>query len=202
MALLVKAVAHCELGDFKAAIATYEEVIERFGASEAPELRTWVAWALYGKGMRLTEIGRAEEALHICEELERRLDALADDGKTEFAWRSMWVRTKAWLIQEKHQAAMDAFRSAYAAFVPGDETMMREMIEIVPDLIVSGVSEHDLVEVLSSDKEKSDSLTPLVVALRQNIGEEVRASPEVLEVATDIRKLIEERSGLRKPLER
>jgi hypothetical protein len=34
------------------------------------------------------------------------------------------------------------------------------------------------------------------------MGEEVRASPEVLEVAADIRKLIEERSGLRKPLER
>ena len=108
------------------------------------------------------------------------------------------------LVEEsaRHQADMDAFRSAYAAFVPGDETMMREMIEIVPDLIVSGASEHDLVEILSSDKEKSDSLTPLVVALRQNIGEEVRASPEVLEVAADIRKLIEERSGLRKPLER
>ncbi len=108
------------------------------------------------------------------------------------------------LVEEsaRHQADMDAFRSAYAAFVPGDETMMLEMIQIAPDLIVSGASEHDLVEVLSSDKEKSDSLTPLVVALRQNIGEEVRASPEVLEVATDIRKLIEERSGLRKPLER
>ena len=96
------------------------------------------------------------------------------------------------LVEEsaRHQADMDAFHSAYAAFVPGDETMMREMIEIVPDLIVSGASEHDLVEILSSDKEKSDSLTPLVVALRQSIGEEVRASPEVLEVAADIRKFI------------
>ena len=96
------------------------------------------------------------------------------------------------LVEEsaRHQADMDAFHSAYAAFVPGDETMMREMIEIVPDLIVSGASEHDLVEILSSDKEKSDSLTPLVVALRQSMGEEVRASPEVLEVAADIRKLI------------
>ena len=61
------------------------------------------------------------------------------------------------------------------------------------DLVEFGVPEHDRVEILSSDKAKSDRLTPLVVALLQRIGEDVRAPTEVLEVAPDVRKRIEAR---------
>ena len=90
---------------------------------------------------------------------------------------------------------MDAFRSAYAAFDPADETMMREMLAGVPDWVATGASERDLVEVLSSDREKAGALQPLVVALRQRTGEAVRAPGEVLEVAADIRERIEAKVG-------
>ena len=55
----------------------------------------------------------------------------------------------------------------------------------------------DLIDVLSSDRSKSDALEPFNVALRQRIGETVRAPIEVLEIAQDIRQRIEEveRSG-------
>ena len=88
---------------------------------------------------------------------------------------------------------MDAFRSMYAAFVPGNETMMREMMWCVIDLIASGVSEPGLVEILSEDGEKEGALMPLIIALRQRMGEDVRAPKEMLEVAADIRERIEER---------
>ena len=60
-------------------------------------------------------------------------------------------------------------------------------------MIARGASERDLIEILSSDKEKLDALVPLIVALRQRAGEEVRAPVEVLEVAKDINKDIERR---------
>ena len=101
--------------------------------------------------------------------------------------------TKALLGQEKRPAAMDAFRSMYAAFVPGNETMMRKMMWRVINLIASGVSDRDLVEILSEDEEKATTLAPLIIALRQRMGEDVRAPAEVLEVAADIRELIEEK---------
>ena len=63
------------------------------------------------------------------------------------------------------------------------------------DLISTGAPERDLLEVLSADTEKAAALAPLVVALRQRAGEAVRAPPEVLEVAADIRKRIEEGGG-------
>ena len=188
-----------QLGEFAAAIATYEELIARFGASDAPDLQVPVAWALSEKGVRQIEMGRAEEALHTCEELERRLGALTDNAEIEFTWRARCVRALALLVLERHQAAMDAFRSAYAVFIPGDETMMHEMQGIVPELIAAGASERALVEILSSDKVNSGALAPLIIALRQRTGEEVRAPAELLEVAADvradIRELIEARAA-------
>ena len=52
-----------------------------------------------------------------------------------------------------------------------------------------------MVEILSSNKEKADSIAPLVVALRQRSGEVIRAPGEVLEVAADILKQIEAKAG-------
>ena len=106
-----------------------------------------------------------------------------------------WSRTKTLLVQQQHTDAMEEFGSMYAAFDPGADSMMLEMLARTLDLIASGASESDLVEILSRDREKADTLLPLVVALRQRRGEMVRAPSEALEVATDIRKMIEARAS-------
>ena len=91
---------------------------------------------------------------------------------------------------------MEAFRSAYAGFAPENVTMMREMAAVtIPRLIAVGASEHDLVDILSQRRDKIRALTPLIVALRQRMGVEVRAPTEMLEVAEDIRTLIEMING-------
>ena len=176
-----------ELGEVPAAITTWDEIVDRFGASDDPELQALIAEALYTKGMTEIESGCTQEALHTCKELEKRLGSLADDERPEFEWRVMWVRVKALLVQGKYGAALKAFRIAHAMFVPGNKAIIREILQGVPDLISAGAKEHDLVEILSSDREKSDALAPLVVALRQRNREEVRGPAEVLEVAADIR---------------
>ena len=183
--------AQVKLGDYAVTLASYDEVIVRFGGSDAPDLQYLTAWALSDKGMTQIKMGSAEEALHTCEELERRLGALTDNKEIEFTWRARCVRALALMVQKKSRGAMDAFRSAYAAFPLNNEVTMREMQLIVPELIVKGVSERELLEILSSDKEKSDALVPLIVALLQRAGEVVRAPVEVLEVAADINKDID-----------
>ena len=135
------------------------------------------------------KMGRAAEALRLCAELEERLGALADDEKVVFVWRARYVQALALLLKNRRRMAMDVFRSAYAVFVPNNEMMMSEMLQLVPDLIANGVLARDLVEILSGGK--SDALVPLIVALRQRAGEVVRAPVEVLEVAADVNKRIE-----------
>ena len=193
--LLNKGDTQRQLGDLPGAIAVCGRAVELFGNSDTPIFQAIVALALSQKGMLQVEIGHVEEALHTCEDLEQRLGTLTDDEKIEFTWRSMCVRALALMIQKRYQASMDAFRSAYAAFLPDNDITMHDMQEIVPSLIANGASAYDLIEILSSDKAKSDALVPLIVALRQRTGEEVRAPVEVLEVAADIRERIEARAA-------
>ncbi len=70
------------------ALAAYDEVVRRYGASEAPVLREAVAMALLRKGDLLWELGRPEEALASCDEVVRRLGEstfLPDQRLTEYA---------------------------------------------------------------------------------------------------------------------
>ncbi len=107
----------------------------------------------------------------------------------------MYVWVRALLLKGNLQAAMDAFGSAYSALVPGEEGMIHEMLWLVSDLVAAGVPTHDMLEILSSDEAKSSALAPLIVALRQRAGETVRAPAEVIEVAADILKHIEEKTA-------
>ena len=200
LALVNKGFVQKELGDYAAAIAASDEVIARFGDSDAPQIQVRVAWALSCKGLAQTAIGRADENLRICAELDRRLAALTGDERTLLAWRAKWLRAAALMMQGKRSVAMETFRSAYARFAPENVTMMREMADVtIPRLIAVGASEHDLVDILLNDPRKSDALMPLIIALRQRMGVEVRAPTEMLEVAEDIRKQIEEITAMSAP---
>ena len=106
-------------------------------------------------------------------------------------WQAMRLRTNALLHLGDRDAVLEAFRAAYDAFRIGKKTMLREMLDLVLGMIAFGVSERDLAEVLSSDRERADALAPLVVALRKRAGEPVRAPVEVIEVADDIIREIE-----------
>lgn len=194
MALRCKGEVQEELGDIQAALAVYDEIVKRYADTKAPDLHECVIDALLSKGTGLIRIGQPNEALHICEKLDRRLKTFsASDADVGYKWDLACLRTKALFTQGEYKLAMDAFHAAYVAFRPDNEIMMREILPFVVDLIVCGASEHDLIEVLLGDSEKSEALDPLVVALRQHSGEKVRAPDEVLDVAGDICKDIEEK---------
>ena len=191
-ALFNKGVTRGQLGDADAAIAVYDEVVERFGDSDAPELQEQVAAALVNKGEVQIDFHHMKEALNTSKELERKYGALTDDDAITFEWRAKWIKMKVFLAQGRRSDSMEMFRSIYASFVPGNKAMVRQMLNHIPALIATGALERDLVDILSSDRRKSDALEPLIVALRQRIGETVRAPIEVLEIAQDIRQRIEE----------
>ena len=190
LALSQKGDLQVQQGELDLAMSAYEDVVARFDTSDVPAIQVLVAWALSQKGMIQIEMGRMKEALLISEELEGRLGALADDEKVVFVWRARYVQALALLLRNRQWMAMDVFQSAYAVFVPDNETMMYEMLQLVPDLIANGAPARDLVDILLS-MGKSDALEPLIVALRQRTGEVVRAPVEVLEVARDINRRIE-----------
>ena len=199
-ALLLRGHKRGERGDVEAQIADCTMVIDRFGSLEVAKLPTLVAMAMEQKGGALATSGRAEDALRICDELEARIEALGVVRRLTVGWKARWVRTRAHLMQGNHSAAVDTFRSAYAAYNPHNLPVMRWILEIVVDLVGSGVPAHEIVEILAGDQAKSSALAPLVVAIQQLVGNEVRASTEVLEVAADIRRCIESRQASTTPV--
>ena len=199
-ALFNKGIAHGQRGDLKAELVAYDDLVTHFGASNVPELQVQVAKALLNKGAQQIENGRAEEALRTSDELDRRFTAVTDNEPSVLAflrWQAKWMRTLALLVLDAHPAALNVFQAVCAMFVVGNEEMLREMLARVPILIAAGASERDLVEILSADSKTADALAPLVVALWRLAGEPVRAPAEVLEVAADICKNIEEAKRLR-----
>ena len=189
-ALLLKAVAEARICEHDTAIVTCDEVIERFGRSDVPELRESVADALLFKSERQVEIGRTAEALNACGELERRFGALAFEGDITFDWHAKCLRTEALLAQGDCPAAVELFRQMYLSLIPGNGTMMRDIVMLVIGMIAAGAPASHLVEILSSNTNKAETLEPLVVALRELAGDSVSAPAEILDVAADIRKAI------------
>lgn len=193
-ASLYKGDALGQLGDFEAAIPAYEEGIKLFGDINRPEIQRFVVIALINKSLTQIQGGRADEALQTCEALERRLGTFfTGEEETEFRWRMIYMRSIALLLKGKHRSAMDAFRSAYALFTPDNEMMLDEILQVAQTLLSAGASADELVKILASDEVKFGALAPLTVALRQYAGEGVRVPAEVLEVAADILKNIEEK---------
>ena len=185
-------------GDVEAAMAAYDEVVERFGT----RVNLWllhrqVAEALIHKMELQTDAGNAVAALRTYHKLEPILDRLDPVMKNKLTWQAMRARMQALSVERDSPLLIDTFRSLYDVLVPGDETMIREMLDLVSESIVAGLAAREFIEILSSDGAKAAALTPLLVALNQYAGETVRAPDEVLEVASDIRERIKERKSVR-----
>ena len=77
--LLRKALALAERGRLQEAVAAWDEVDRRFGASDAPADREQVSQALVNKGKALGRLGRVEEASAVWDDVVQRFGA--DDGE-------------------------------------------------------------------------------------------------------------------------
>ena len=78
--LLGKALALAESGRLQDAVAAWDEVIRRFGESDAAADREQVSLALVNKGKALGGLGRADEALAVLDDVVRRFGVNNGEG--------------------------------------------------------------------------------------------------------------------------
>lgn len=186
-ALIVKGTILQAQGKLGSAKEAFEEVIERFGAADNSELQMWRICAL----IRLTELqtneGNIRDALRTYRESIRRLSEINVKIRPNLTWAALRVGIKTLLARGNLSAAVDSFRSLYAIHNPNNETEIRVITSFVIDLIAAGVTPQILLEIFSNDSVSEEALKPVIVALKQEAGETVRAPREILEVASDIR---------------
>lgn len=191
LAMRWKALVLMRSGNDQAALVAYDEIVNRFQAADDSDLRESILEARIDKAKLLILTGYPENAVRELRELEQSIEELDEERAVQIRWHAHYQSTRALLARNDLEAALEMFRSLHKEFVPSDERMLRKMIELTPQLIAGGASAFDLVEILSGDRDKSLTMAPLLVALRQHAGEAVRAPEEVMKVASDIRLQID-----------
>ena len=191
-AMNMKGASHALLDDTSATIETSDTIIVSLAESGRRRCRSRSRWPCSTRVWPKIMTGHVEEAAKTSEELDRRSLAAADDGRLAFRWRARHLRMSSLIAQGDHTSAVDAFCSLYAEFLPDKETMVPELVDAAAMLVAGGVPEREIIVILGSEPQKTAVVAPLIIALRQRDGETVRAPAEMLDVAADVRKRIDE----------
>ena len=182
MALAAKSALMARLGDTVSALAICVDLAKRFCDSDDPLVRHTVASAFVEWPALLVQLNRPDEALATVEDLVGRFSTLLDSLQLQ---RLEWTKARALLAKGERKHALEALQSAYDK-LRVDENTPGLLLRHVPELIGGGLTEKDLLRVLTSDPRKSAQLDPIVATLKQRIGERARVPVEALEVAQDL----------------
>ena len=114
--LLGKALALADGGRQEDAVAIWEEVIRRFGESDAPAALEQVSLALVNKGQALGRMGRSEEALAVLDDAVLRFGG--DDGQNQPLAVATALVNKGVLLRDlnRHADALVAWEEAARRF--------------------------------------------------------------------------------------
>ena len=188
-------------GELSSALSAYQEVAKRFDAAVEPDLRVRASFALSFIGSTLAESNRLPSAISAFDkslEIADSIDPLTLPVPVASALQTLTAmarmsKSAALQAQGNLQSAIDSFRSGYAVFEPGNEEVIRGVLDLLIEFIAAGVDVHTILEIISSNDHREDALRPFILALQQEAGEAVHAPRELLEVAADIRKQIREK---------
>lgn len=184
--LAAKGVVLDSLGRRKEAIAVYDDLIRRFCDADDPALREQVAWALNG---RAWSVYAKKNNLMVDQ-------AILDAKKAiEIDPQSVYRHTLASLFGLASQWE-EAF--AQARLFADDDLALSKFPDDVIDFFVCAAAAGKAEEALRAIKgtKAESAMEPLVVALKMAAGNPFRAPQEVVEVAKDVLKRIEERARM------
>ena len=182
-ALLHRARTLAATGAYAESYAALSRILDQLGGTDEERVRALLGWALVTRcGVDLA-VGRANDALETSAVLEREF---ADLERESFAWQARCHAVRAHLALGGLALALAEFELAYQAFTPTEATV-HQLSALVSEGLAAGLSPTDLANVLSTQNDKASTVAPLLIALRQEAGDEVRAPEESLDVAADIR---------------
>lgn len=174
------------------AMATCEKAVEYIENGDDLEIRMR-AQMLLVKGWTERSHGSVDRALATHDELDRRFGDIIGLGGLRWRWHVGRERVLTYYKAGMTDHWREMFRKLYATFDSGHGTMLLDLHETVVQLAAAGGPSNVLARELLADQERAQALWPLIVALLGHAGESVRAPAEVIEVADDILKEIEQR---------
>lgn len=193
--LKYKVSAEIQSGEIASARLTCNDIKRRFGSSADKYAQFNVASAILELAWALANFGKAEAALSECKELEGILDGIKGDH-VDVIWRYLkWVRIKSYAILSDLFSAVAEVRSILFEYDFNEEYNTEEFFLFTLDAMAHGVPERVFLNAFPDDRVQLNQIMPLVVALRQRVGEVVREPAEVVAVAERIQEMIEVRKA-------
>lgn len=189
-------------GKIELALLTVEDAFEYSGTSEIAYQQRDFARGLVTKAEILQTQGQLESALSTFEEVVERFGNTENSELQNLVIQALIKKAQILREQGNPKNALFVLEDVVERFGNTENSepqywiscaMIQVVTNFVIDLVAVGVAPHTLLEIFSSNGAGEEALHPVIVALRLETGEPVRAPEEVLEVATDIRKDIEER---------
>ena len=188
-----KAGVQLTMGQSQGVVNACDEAFRRYGTVESLDLRREVAFALELKAMSLNRMGRGREALETCEILVRDFGGIAGQRGISVRWRAMGHQIHALVVEEEESAASRLFREMCDTLDVADGEMVGKIVWDTIDLMAAGATPAVFAEALEDGAEECKLLVPLLAALRELAGVEMRVPEDVSEAAQAIVRAIEAR---------
>ncbi len=188
-ALVNKGVTLGQLEQAQAEVGTYDKLLRRFGDSDDPDLRLLVAEALFNKGFTLGQMNQPDAAVDAYDELLRRFGDSDDPELRLLVAKALRGKGETHARKDEFDEMVTVCAEMIHRFGDGEEeilNMTNAMFNFMVDTIASRGAEQAVSYLLSQDASAAAALWPLDVALRQYLGEDVRAPAEVMEVARHV----------------
>ena len=179
--------------EFEDAITTCETINRKFGSTTNPYVLNPVVRASILQASALADIGPVNSALSKCDDIESILRE-KHELMENFDFRLLfWVRFKAHALLENYASATVALQSAFSKYDLDDDDDVQELLRFIVDAIARGTPEQYFLAFFADDENRSERLAPILVALKQRVGQTVRSPAEIVGVADGIQKMIEGR---------
>ena len=194
-ALTKKAGAQMAMGHSEAAVATCDEAVSRYRASDRVDLRREVAMALELKAMCLNRMRFGPKALEACDVLVRDFGSIAGQRGIPVKWRAMANRIHALVLEGDESTAVRVFRQMCDDLDVADREMVGKVVWDTIDLIAAGAVPGVFADALADAAEDCEPLVPLLAALQRLAGRPTRVPEELEKVVGDVVQTIEDRRG-------
>ena len=188
-ALFNKGVSLHQMNQSGAAVDAYDELVRRIGESDDPKLRLPIAKALVNKGAELWRLDQLQAAVETYDELVRRFGE-SDDAELRLqVAHALLGKGMTHARRDEINEMVTVCAEMIHRFEDGEEEIsntVNAMFNFMVKTIASRGAEQAVSYLLSQNARAAAALSPLDVALRQYLGEDVRAPAEVMEVAQHV----------------
>ena len=185
-ALVNKGVTLGQMGRPQAEVETYDEVARRFGDSDDPALGLLVVKARFNKGVKFGLMERPLAEVETYDEVARRFGDSDDPALRLQVANALLGKGMTHAQRDEFNEMVTVCAEMIHRFGDSDEEISNTanaMFNVMVDTIASRGAEQVVADLLSENASTAAALWPLDVALRQYLGEDVRAPSEVMEVA-------------------